>query len=550
MISIGVDVGTFSIKIAEVEATSKSYVIRRIVELPLSLDLTKDKKIEVIDKLRTVFESYDKEKAHFVFSVPAKSVSSRLLQFPFRERFKVQKAIASQLEDELPFAVEETVFDAKIVRYRGKGAEALAVAAPNDRVGEILALAGDCGITPQIVSTDSLALANIFEKWWDPPPETPAPAPEAAEAPLPPRSAELILHIGHLTSQMLIYADGALLAIRSIDWGAKNIADAIAIKYGLNYIQGLTELQTKGFVLLDKTGTKEQVAFSQVIEKALGGLISELRLKMFELQSEMNLTWMKAALMGGGAQLRNLGAYLTQQLEISFNRFKQFEVHPTMNAEANPHLEMVTGVAVGLALEGLKRPRNPAVNLLKGIFARQSHFFESLWEKWGYTAQIAGVAFVVLMIYSITRDSLSLHLRDESDAALKTQAKAIANLDGRKASSSQIEKFLSEVEKKAKDRKQAERVVHINSALDILNLVSKSVPLGRDLPFEIRRFSVDSDTVEVHGLTAAADRARLMKALTGLSSNRRLENITPQVPATAGKTPFAVRFKVQRFTGG
>src|SRR3954471_5369719 len=106
MISIGVDIGSYSIKIAEVESTSRSYVIRRVQEFPLSLDLTKDRKIEIIDTLRTLFEQFDSDKMHFVFSVAQKSVSARLVQFPFREKFKIQRAVASQLEDDLPFSQE------------------------------------------------------------------------------------------------------------------------------------------------------------------------------------------------------------------------------------------------------------------------------------------------------------------------------------------------------------------------------------------------------------------------------------------------------------
>ena len=75
MMSVGVDIGSYSIKVAEVEITSKSYIIRKVYEFPLSLDLTKDKKIEIIDTLRTLFQQYNFEKTHFVFAVPQKSVS-------------------------------------------------------------------------------------------------------------------------------------------------------------------------------------------------------------------------------------------------------------------------------------------------------------------------------------------------------------------------------------------------------------------------------------------------------------------------------------------
>lgn len=547
MISIGVDIGTYSIKIAEVESTSKSYVVRRVQEFPLSLDLTKDKKIEIIDTLRTLFQQIDPDKTQFVFSIPQKSISLRLLNFPFRERFKIQKAVVSQLEDDLPFSQEDAVFDTKIVRFTGKGADVLSMAVPKERVAEVLNLAHDCGTEPALVSAESLALANLFEKWNEPPPDIP---PLLQDLPSQ-RNADVILNIGHLSSELLVYSDGVMIGARSIDWGAKNMGDAIGTKYGLNSIQGMRELQLKGFLLLDKsTGSKEQHTFSQTIEGALAGLVSEMRLKMYELQSEFNLQWTRGLMLGGGSQLKNLGAYLTQAFEIPFNRYKQFDHQPSVEVEANPHLEAVSAVAVGLAIEGLKRPRNPATNFLKGEFAHQSHFFESIWERWGYTAQLAGTAFVLLLIYGMTRESLSLRLVEESDRALATQAEAVAGLKGKKAGQGNIRKFLSNVEKEAKNRKAAQKVVHLNSALDILNRISSAVPAKAQLPMEIKRVNIDNDMAEIQGYSnSAADNGRIAQALQSVASGR-VESSPTNIAVPAGKTAFGFKFKIIRVAGG
>lgn len=560
MISVGVDVGTYSIKIAEVEATSKSYIIRKVLEIPLSLDPNKDRKIQVIDALRTLFAQYDQSKTHFIFGLEQKSISTRLMHFPFRERFKVQKAVVSQLDDELPFAIEEAVFDAHIVAFKGKGSEVLAMAAPKTRVAETLNLAHDCGIEPVLISSESCALSNLFERWWEPPierstyPTTPVSIPEGAETPPAPdaRDTDLILNIGHQTTELLVYSENILIGVRNIDWGAKHIADTIAQKYGINYIQAINELQSKGFVLLAAgQGTKEQLAFSQTIEKGLAPMISDLRLKMLELQSEMNLRWIKGSLVGGGSNLRNLGAYLTQAIEIPFNKFKQFDIHPTMNAEVNPHIESVTCVAVGLALEGLKRPRNPATNFLKAEFAKQSHFFETLVDRWGYTAKIAAIAFVILMVYGLTRESFSQRLMEESDNALRVQAKAIAGLDGKAASPGKIQKFISVQEKEAANRKSAQSVVRLNSAMDVLNALSAAIPKNQFPALEIKRFAVDNDQVEIHGYSSSAgDNLRILQALKSLSRDGKIDSTNPNIKAPAGKTAFAARFRVVRLKGG
>lgn len=548
MISIGVDIGTYSIKIAEVESTSRSYVIRRIQEFPLSLDLTKDKKIEIIDTLRTLFAQIDHEKTQFVYAVPQKYISMRLVTFPFRERFKVQKAVASQLEDDLPFSQDDAIFDTKIVRYIGKASDVLAMAVPKERVADVLNLAHDCGVQPALVSAESLALGNLFENWNDAPIEALA---VTQELPTP-RDAEVIINIGHLTSQLLVYSDRVMIAVRNIDWGARNMADAIGAKYGLNYLQAVRELQLKGFLLLDKSqGSKEQVAFSQTIENSILELVSLMRLKMLDLQSELNLQWTKGFTLGGGSQLKNFGAFLTQSLEIPFNRYKQFEHHPAVAFDVTPQLEATSAVAVGLAIEGLKRPRNPATTFLKGEFAQQNHFFESLWERWGYTAQLAGAAFLILIVYGMVRVSFSQRLLEESEHVLQVQAEAVAGLKGKRASQGNIHKFLANVDKEARNRKQAQKVVRLNSALDILNMISAAIPPTPQLPVEIKRISIDNDIAEVHGYTnSQANVERVVQALRKVSTTGKLDPIPSRVIAPANKTGFAFKFHIQRYSGG
>jgi general secretion pathway protein L len=329
------------------------------------------------------------------------------------------------------------------------------------------------------------------------------------------------------------------------------MADAIASKYGLNYLQGMRELQAKGFVMLDKqAGTKEQAAFSQTIEDSLAGLVADLHLKMLELQSEFNLQWTKGHLLGGGSQLKNLGAYLTQHFEVPFNRFKQFDNHPSISAEANSHLELVSGTAVGLAIEGLRRPRNPATNFMKGEFAQQSQFFQAIWEKWGYAAQLAGIAFVILLTYGIIREGLAQHLMEQSDEVMRNQAMAVAKLKSSQASPSRVRKFIANQEKLEKGRKQAEKVVRLNSALDVLNLISAAMPPGQIAPLEIKRVSIDSENAEVHGYTnSEKDRALVLQALQKVAQGK-VEPTQVLIKSPPGKVGFAYRFHVNRYSGG
>lgn len=548
MISVGVDIGSYSIKVAEIEATSKSYIIRRVQEFPYSPDLTKDKKIEIIDTLRTLFGQYDLENTQFVFAVPQRFISARLLNFPFRERFKIQKAVVSQLEDELPFSQEDAIFDAKIVRYVGKGADVLSMAVPKERISDILQLANDCGVEPLLISAETLGLSNLFEKWDQAPSEVPALAQDLPTD----RPAELVVEIGHNSTKILVYAEGMLLGIRTIDWGERNIADAVGQKYGLSPLQALREVQSKGFILLDKSqGSREQAAFSQIIESGMQGLVADMRLKMLELQTELKLQWSKAYLVGGGAQIKNMAGYLTQQFQVPFNKYKQFGHHPAVTFDFSPHLELASGTAVGLALEGLKRPRNPATNFLKEEFARQSHAFEVVWDKWGFTAKVVAATFLLFVVYGITRVALTERLRDASDEIMRRQAESIAKLKGSQANPNRIRKFISMHEKMEKNRKQAERVVKINSALDVLDQVSSSLPSREAIKLEVKRVSIDAENAELQGYSDSLESiAQIQKSLERASANGKAEAVQLRINVPEGQTGFAFRFRINRFAGG
>ncbi len=549
MISVGVDIGHYSIKIAEVEATSKAYAIRRVQEIPLSLDPNKDRKIQVIDALRTLLTQYDLERTSFVFGISQQNVSARLIHLPFRERFKVQKAIISQLEDELPFSPEDSIFEAKIVRFQGKGADILAMAVPKEKVNDVHQLALDCGVDPTIISCTGVAINNLFERWFEPPPEG---LPELQDIPEA-KTAELVLNIGHLSSELIVMSNGAMLAARSLDWGGKNMADAISHKYGLNFMQAVKELEAKGFVLLDKTqGTREQQVFSQVIESSLQQLVADMRLILLELQSDLQVQWTKGHILGGGGQLKNLNGYLTQMFQIPFNRYKQFENHPAVTFDVSPRLDMVTATAVGLAIEGIKRPRNPASNFLKGDLAKKSHFFEAVWDRWGYTIKVATAGFVIFFIYAVIRESLSLTLLDESERALKTQAQAVAGLPSRQANASRIRRFISGQEQIEKNRKQAEKVLRLNSALDVLEAVTAALPPKGTPKFEIKQFSVRGHEAEVHGYTMSDfDKETVARALQKAAVNGKIEPTQSRLKKVPpGRVPFAYKFRVQRMAGG
>ncbi len=422
----------------------------------------------------------------------------------------------------------------------------MACAAPKEHIKDLVSLAREAGLEPHIVTVEGLALANLIEDWQSPPPQMPqlAPTPEA-------RSAEFILDIGHTRSVLVLASEGTVLTARNIDFGGKNIADTIASRYNIHYLEALKELQKKGFVLLSSDGaTREQVAFSDVIKQALEPLVQEVQFSLLEMASARNVRFTKAHLTGGASQIKNLGPFLTQKWEVSVNRLKHFHLYPQLSIDTSPAVETISAVAIGIAIEGLRKPRNPAINLLQGEFAKQADAFKNFVSRWGYASKLAATAFVCLLVYGFLRENFALELNDRARDVLKEQATSLTG--GAKAPSTrEIRRFIKQKKDEISARKIAKQVRGLNSALDILNEIHQSSPSNKEMLVELRKFKVENEIVEIHGEVARADHiGKFRQALSNVAADGKVDQITPTFNAGPGKQAFAFRLRVDRLRGG
>ncbi len=547
MKTIGIDIGRYSLKIAEIEGGSRTPRLVRYQEVPLSADPNKDKRLEIIEILRGVASEDSAESTQFIFGLRQEQVAVRNRVFPFKERFKILKSLAFELEDDIPFSQDDAIFDAKLIRYQGNQTEVLALAAPNEHIQESLSLIHDCGIEPSILSLETLAINNFFENWTANPPERPANFQSTPEA----TPAEIVIDIGHRGTNVLAYSDGVLIGVQHVDWGALQIAESIAIKYNLHITEALKEVQRKSFVLLThESANKDQAIFSDVIKESMDYLCHELRLRLLELQATTHTRITSAQLIGGGSQIKNLGAYLTQKLEIQVNRLKSLEGLGQIYWETRPQNELTSLVAIGLAIEGHKRAKNPAINFLQNEFAKQSQVFGRFVEKWGHSLQLLAAAFVLLLIYGFMKESLSLDLANQSSESLRKQAATVANLSGTKANPREIRRFIQKAENDEKNMALIEKVTQVNSALDIFKQINSVVPRKEQLALDITRLVVENSMVRIEGyVKSKAQVDALSLALRGLSTDGKVQGLSSNLQAKAGLEVFSFGFNVNRIEG-
>jgi len=541
MRSIGVDIGSFSVKIAEIESSSKYARLVRYHEFPLSPDPNRDKRIEIIDIMRQLSQGWE-ESDIVTIAIPQKNISLRRRTFPFRERHKILKSLAFELEDDIPFSQDDAVFEAKVTAFKGNQAFVLALACPKERVQDRISLAQDCGIEPDVLSMEGAALGSLVENWQNPPQE------EVSAETLTPdqHKAEAWLSIGHENTLFTVFHNNQLIFTRSIDFGGKQVAEAISGQFHIHYLEALKELQRKAFILLNNEGaTPDQIKFSDVIRHALEPLVQEVKLSLIEAKTDLHFEIQQMHLLGGVSQIRNLAPYFTQKVELQVNKLRELPVQFGVDLTSTTKNDLTASLAIGLAIEGLRRPRNPAVNFLKADFAKQSQTLQNFMEKWSYALQIVGAAFLIFCVYAFLRETFAMELADKTQDVLRTQA-AMVDLKGPRASLKNIKQFIKQKQQEEKNRELVSKVQKISSAMDVLNRVSQSIPSGRNLKVEVTHFAVNGENVAIEGTAgSSAEVERLKQALSGMSQNGKVDAYK-----SATGTHFSFKFLINRLKGG
>jgi general secretion pathway protein L len=546
MKSVGIDIGASSIKVVEVFSSNKGVQVTQFTEHPLNTNPAFDAEIEILEFLRGLSSTYDVASTRFVFGLRQEQVSVRNKIFPFNDRQKILKSLPFELEEDLPFSNETAIFDAKIVRSIGASAEVLACATPKNRVSAALQKMSDSGIDISILSAEGIAFANCFENW-----NAPIPAQPAGAMEIDPLSVErrisITVHIGHTRTLVCALENNLLIGVRSILWGGKNIADSIARRYEIPYPEALKEMQTKAFILPSKEGASyDQIVFSDTISAQVRELSRELKISILEFKAEFNGVVENVGLTGGASQILNLHAFLTQCLELPVNKTSVLTNFNNVSFEKTARTDSMIGVALGLAIEGLKKPRNPALNFMKGEFARENTYFKVFWARWGKTIQVGAASFAVFLVYSMIREGVALNLSDRTSEALKTQAKVVAKLPAKGASESGVKKYIREQRKLVTEMRNLASVAKMNSAVDVMKKVSDAVPGKNAVTVDVQKLAVTEDRVQIQGVVA---NAKQFSALESSLKNIAIGGITrEQIQGQTKKPgiPFAFSFRVDR----
>ncbi len=320
-----VDLGAWSVKLVLASPGLRGAVLTQVIErLVPPGDETADIRARrvlagLVDELRLRDETG-------YLGVYGDQVFTQVLEFGFKtlRRAELDKAVGGELEGVVPVDLEDMVYTFEpipptpLVAPLGEGEQARGrVAAPSDgmrvltyamrldRAEALLTLARQAHFEARGLLACGGAAARLVER-----------TPSLAKARMD--GAVAVIDVGHDRTDIIVVSGGKAVFSRSVARGGRQVTDAIARQWKLAFEDAERAKHSDGFVASQaEPATNEAWAkIHQCTISELQPFARDIRQTLVACRARTGFAPIAALVIGGGARLRGMGSFLTEQLAI------------------------------------------------------------------------------------------------------------------------------------------------------------------------------------------------------------------------------------------
>jgi type IV pilus assembly protein PilM len=348
---ITLNLGSQTIGLAEFRAAHGGLVLvkYRLREMPLDPETghRRDAHLalhETAVVLREMLREMQIHGSQLNYAVPAQCVFARFVKLPALDATKIEKVIAFEAQQNVPFPIDEVVWDYQLVGGGlGEQIQVLIVAIKRDLLDDINNAVEESALRTRIVDVASMALYNAFRYSY----------PDMGDC-------SLLLDIGARTTNVLFIEPGKFF-LRSIPLGGSAITAAIAREFNESFAAAETRKKRDGFVGLGgayaEPADPDMARVSKIARSTMTRLHAELMRSVthYRAQQQGNRP-ARIFLCGGGAGMPYVREFFHEKFQVPiefFNPLQNVTVSELAPMQDVPRSAHSLGELVGLALRSV-----------------------------------------------------------------------------------------------------------------------------------------------------------------------------------------------------
>ncbi len=284
---------------------------------------------------------------HINVCAPGFHTFSKFVKLPPVDTSKVTQIIQYEAQQNVPFPLEEVVWDYQILGATATGElEVLLVAIKSDIVEGLFRVAEGAGLRLQLVDVSTAALCNAFRYNY----------PDL-------EGCTMLLDIGAKTSNLLFFEKGNVYS-RGINIGANAITQDFSREARLPFNDAERLKIEEGFVSLggayEEPDSPHQAAISKIARQVMTRLHIQVNQTIQFYRGQQGGSTPQRLFLAGGASLMPYTAeFFSEKLNLPaeaveyFNPLRNIDIDPAVNREELAKVAHALGEVVGLGLRNV-----------------------------------------------------------------------------------------------------------------------------------------------------------------------------------------------------
>ncbi len=481
---IGLDVGTYSIKVVHLEGQGRNNDVKVVQYAekklePLQATEGQDASSVLLEsqvaalmalKADGLFDGFP-----IVTGLKGADAQVRSLTMPFADTKKIDAVLSGVLDAQLPMDVEDLIVTWFLQKKTGDENKLLVAYARREAIAAHLALLGRAQIDPRSVVLTSGALFDLYERRL------------CQQLPEGDQGSSIVVEIGHTSTNFCLIRNGELEVARAILRGGADATQLIAERLEISSAAA-EEKKHQAFIEIGENKGKllEEHLLSEAMKLAYQPQLREIKQMELALrQTDQRID--QIFLVGGGSRIRHLDLYLAETLQIPIRRVDDL-------GEIGMSCPPQAASALSYALQGLPATKKP----MQFNFRREEFAFKGEYNL--VRSRVRPLVIWVLIalsvfgIYGLTRASM---LGKEVADLKAEQLKVCESVIGQKVDSA------TQCLKQIKERVSGKGVLAVAdfSAVDVYLEIPRVVP--SDLQIKVTDLDITDKAVRMGGETGS-----------------------------------------------
>ena len=339
---VGLDIGSSSLKLAEIVTTSNGRVLNRFLQIPLPKGvivegvLTDAKVLSL--KIKELFRSSGCKSRGIVTSLSGNSVIVKKITFAQMDQMELRDMIRDEAGKYLPFDnMDDVNYDFQILgenEFNPNQMDVVIVAAKKADVNNYLDAVTSAGLNATIMDVDSFALETMYEANYE----------------FESNEIVVIINIGASITNINVIKGGMSIFTRDFTMGGNSITEALQEKYRASF-DDAEKIKVEG---IPGSNPDSSELKSTILELA-DPICAEIERSIDYFRSTFGGEYIKHVfLSGGSAKIQGLTGNLSQRLNVETEL-----INPLLKVGYNKRnidpksldrIKPIAAVAVGLGL--------------------------------------------------------------------------------------------------------------------------------------------------------------------------------------------------------